>query len=329
LIRELRADVLLSTGNFALLNSPIPQIMLSRNALYTSRDFLCDLRMRGDHSLWLDTALKAEFARWSIRLADVTVAPSRAFAAELREWTGVDIAAIQHGFDEESFCADHTPLPEPVRHELESTEGVLRLLFVSHYNYYRNFETLIRALSLLRDRLAPKRVCLMLTCRLHSEANPGSYRADSADHLVKQLGLANNVIELGSIPYSLLHQLYRACDIYVTAAYAESFAHPLVEAMSSGLPVAAADTQVHREICGDSAVFFPSMSPAGLADQVCRLVQDKDLAKGSRAKGQLRSRDFSWKKHVQQLLDLAQSRFNGVHSRPAEQDSGTRSTTPT
>ncbi len=309
LIRQVRADVLLSTGNFALWNSPVPQILLSRNALYASRDFLCDLRSRGDYKIWLDTELKAEFARWSIRRADVTVAPSTAFANQLREVTGVEVTAIHHGFDAESFFADQTPLPETARRALDASEGSVRLLFVSHYNYYRNFETLIRALALLRDRLAPRRVCLMLTCKLRSDSNPGTYSADSAAHLVKQLGLAESVIELGSIPYGLLHHLYRACNIYVTAAYAESFAHPLVEAMSSGLPIAAANTEVHREICGESALFFPAMSPTALADQVCRFVQDEELAKSSSVKGLLRSRDFTWKQHVQQLLDLAQSRF--------------------
>jgi glycosyltransferase involved in cell wall biosynthesis len=318
LIRQVRADVLLSTGNFALWNSPVPQILLSRNALYTSRDFLRDLRSRGDYKIWLDTEMKAEFARWSIRRADVTVAPSRAFANQLRDWTGEEVTAIHHGFDAESFFADQTPLPETARRALEASEGALRLLFVSHYNYYRNFETLIRALSLLRDRLAPRRVCLILTCKLCSDANPGTYSADSATHLVQQLGLAESVIELGSISYGLLHHLYRASNIYVTAAYAESFAHPLVEAMSSGLPIAAANTDVHREICGESALFFPSMSPTALADQVCRFVEDKELAKISSAKGLLRSRDFTWRQHVQQLLDLAQSRFAETIAKQAQ-----------
>ena len=305
LIRHVRADALLSTGNFALWNSPVPQILLSRNALYTSQEFLCDLRRRGDYRIWLDTELKAEFARWSIRRAGVTVAPSRAFANQLRDWTGVEVTAIHHGFDAESFFADQTPLPETARRALQASEGAVRLLFVSHYNYYRNFETLIRALSLLRDRLAPRRVCLILTCKLCSDANPGTYSADSATHLVQQLGLAESVIELGSISYGLLHHLYCASDIYVTAAYAESFAHPLVEAMSSGLPIVAANTEVHREICGESALFFPPMSPTALADQVCRFVHDEELAKSSSGKGLLRSQDFSWKQHVQQLLDLA------------------------
>ena len=309
LIRQAGAEVLLSTGNFALWNSPVPQILLSRNALYISRDFQRDLRNRGDYKIWLDTELKAEFARRSIRRADVTVAPSRAFANQLRDWTGVEVTAIHHGFDAESFFADQTPLPESARRALEASEGALRLLFVSHYNYYRNFETLIRGLSLLRDRLAPRRVCLILTCKLRSDSNPGSYSADSAARLVKQLGLERDVIELGSVPYGLLHHIYRASDIYVTAAYAESFAHPLVEAMSSGLPITAADTDVHREICGESALFFPSISPTALADQVCRFVQDEELAKNFTAKGLRRSQDFTWKQHVQQLLELAPCKF--------------------
>src|SRR3979411_1806095 len=47
LIRKMSADVLLSTGNFAVWNSPVPQILLSRNSLYTSADFSQDLWRRG------------------------------------------------------------------------------------------------------------------------------------------------------------------------------------------------------------------------------------------------------------------------------------------
>ena len=38
-IRRAGADILLSTGNFALYRSPVPQILLSRNALYTVDGF--------------------------------------------------------------------------------------------------------------------------------------------------------------------------------------------------------------------------------------------------------------------------------------------------
>ncbi len=113
------------------------------------------------------------------------------------------------------------------------------------------------------------------------------------------------MVELGAIPYSLLHQVYRECDVYVTSAYAESFAHPLVEAMASGLPVVASDLAVHREICQDAAIYFQRFSPAELAEQVCRVAANGELSKQLSERGLARSLDFSWKKHVDELLTLA------------------------
>ena len=304
-IRRSGAGVLLSLGNFALRKSPVPQVLLSRNSLYTSTDFLRDVRRRGEYGLWLDTRIKGSLARRSIEWADATVAPTEAFAQELRKWTGHDVVSIHHGFDPETFFRDQTPLAADIRQKLEQDKDALRLLYVSHYNYYRNFETLLRALPGLRERLGSRKLRLFLTCRLRSEDNPGSYRAQAAADLVAQLGIADLVVELGAVPYPLLHQVYRACNIYVAPAYAESFAHPLVEAMASGLPVVAADSAVHREICQDAALYFPRFSPEALGDRVCQVEESAWLSKTLSERGQQRSRAFSWNQHVDQLLDLA------------------------
>jgi glycosyltransferase involved in cell wall biosynthesis len=188
-------------------------------------------------------------------------------------------------------------LPALVRQQFDSAEDALRLLFVSHYNYYRNFETLFRAIAVLRDRLRTKRIRLFLTCQLRSDANSGSYRAEKAAALVEQLGIGDEVVELGAIPYSLLHQVYRACDLYV--------AHPLVEAMASGLPVVASDLPVHREICGSGALYFERFSPQDLCAQVLRTVASSDLRQELSHSGRIRSVAFSWAKHVDELLVLA------------------------
>jgi glycosyltransferase involved in cell wall biosynthesis len=305
MIHRSGANVLLSTGNFALYRSPVPQILLSRNALYTSSDFRRDLRDRGDYRLWLDNEAKSALARWSVRVADCAVAPSEAFASDLRRWTGSDVICIHHGFDHEAFFRDQSPLPLEVRERLAATAGSLRLLFVSHYNYYRNFETLIRGVALLKKNLHPRTVRLILTCKLNSKENPGDYHADTAADLVRQLQLGEEVVELGGIPYPLLHHLYRACNFYVTPAYAETFAHPLVEAMASGLPVIASDLAVYREICGEAALYFPRFSPELLAEQVVRASRSDSQSTSMREKGIVRSRDFSWDRHVDELLGLA------------------------
>jgi glycosyltransferase involved in cell wall biosynthesis len=306
-IRKSGADVLLSVGNFALRKPPVPQILLSRNSLYTSTDFLNDLRQRHEYGLWLDTRIKGSLARRSIQWADRTVAPTEAFAQELRRWAGREVVAIHHGFDHEAFFRDQTPLAEDIRQKLdrEKEKDTLRLLYVSHYNYYRNFETLFRALPLMRERLRGRKLRLFLTCCLRSEDNPGSYSAEAAAALVTQLGVGDSVVELGAVPYSLLHYVYRACNVYVTPAYAESFAHPLVEAMASGLPVVASDLAVHGEICEDAAIYFQRFSLEELAAKVCQIGSSDGLAHQLSKRGQERARAFSWDKHVDKLLELA------------------------
>ncbi len=306
LIRRSGADVLISTGNFALWNSPVPQLLLSRNSLYTSAYFLRDVRARRDYAILADTLVKGYLARRSILRANVTVAPSEAFAEELSKWSGKKVLSLHHGFDPVAFTSDEAPLPEAARTQLEKAQDAFRMLFVSHYNYYRNFETLFRALPILSERLKGRRVKLFLTCRLSSGENPGSYRAEGASSLVNQLRSSQSVVELGAIPYRSLHHLYRACHVYVTPAYAESFAHPLVEAMSSSLPVVASDLPVHREICQDAAIYFPRFSPDALAERVVEVHESPSLAETLSRNGLVRSQDFRWETHVDRLLALAE-----------------------
>jgi glycosyltransferase involved in cell wall biosynthesis len=315
LIRGCRADVLLSTGNFALRKSPVPQILLSRNSLYTSADFYRDLRSRHEYRAWLDTHLRALIAKRSIHWADITVAPSEAFAAELRRWTGAPVLAIHHGFDQENFVSDSSPLGPEVEEKLRVAEPSLKLLFVSHYNYYRNFETLIRALPMLRDQMADRRVKLLLTCNLVAGKNPGAYRPEAAAELVKKLGVSDMVVELGAIPYRQLHHVYSHADVYVTPAYTETFAHPLVEAMASGVPVIASDLPVHQEICGAAAAYFPRFSAEALAGTLAQIARSPETSRRMAAVGVGRASQFSWKTHVEKILDLCRALLD---SKPSE-----------
>jgi glycosyltransferase involved in cell wall biosynthesis len=307
LIRRCGADILLSTGNFALRKSPVPQILLSRNSVYTSADFSRDLLSRREYRAWLDLRLRSVLAKRSIHWADVTVAPSEAFAVELRRWSGAPIVAIHHGFDREAFARDSTPLSAEVESKLRAAKQSFKILFVSHYNYYRNFETLIRALPLLRHRMAVRPIQLLLTCQLAPGKNPGAYRPDAAARLVRDLGVSDLITELGTVPYHQLHHLYARADIYVTPAYTETFAHPLVEAMSSGVPIVASDIAVHREICGEAGVYFERFSPEGVAEAVTQVALSPETTKRMAAAGIERAKTFSWKAHVEKILELSRT----------------------
>lgn len=314
LIAGVKADVLLSAGNFALRNSPVPQVLLSGNSLYTSTDFYRDLRRRGEYGMWLDTKIRGIFAKKSVQWADCTVAPSRAFANELESWTGREVSSVHHGFDAAVFFGDKSPLPPEVLDKLRAAEGCVKLLFVSHYNYYRNFETLFGALALARKQAPEFKVRLFLTCTLNDSRTPGAYKTGAAAQMVRDLGIRDDVVELGAMPYRQLHHIYKACDVYVTPAYAETFAHPLVEAMACGLPVIASDIPAHREICS-TASFFDRVSADQLAARILKIVP-------MRKKPTMPQKvEFSWSEHVAKLLVIAaQLKYGTAHSEIASID---------
>jgi glycosyltransferase involved in cell wall biosynthesis len=309
-IRAAKADCLLSAGNFAIKNSPVPQVLLSGNSLYLSQDFRRDLQSRNEYGALAGHCVRTFLAKRSIAWADCTVAPSHAFADDLQKWSGEKkIVSIYHGFDPERFFQDQSLLSMDIRNKLEASPDAVRLLFVSHYNYYRNFETLFRALPILRNKLGCE-LKLFLTCNLEPKKNPGSYDIQRAVESIHKLGIRENVIELGPIPNNLLPQVYRSCHVYVTASYAETFAHPLVEAMACGLPIVASNLSVHEEICGKAAMYFDRFSPDGLAEQVATVAKNPEVARQMSETGEQRSRDFNWGKHVEELLKLLRSLTN-------------------
>jgi len=75
--------------------------------------------------------------------------------------------------------------------------------------------------------------------------------------------------------------------------------------MASGLPVVASDLAVHREICGGAAVYFPRFSSEELAQCVVQLAGSADTSKRMSDRGRERSQQFSWKTHVEKILQLA------------------------
>jgi len=118
------------------------------------------------------------------------------------------------------------------------------------------------------------------------------------------------IVELGAISYPTLHKLYTEADVYVTPAYTETFAHPLVEAMASGIPIVASDIAVHREICGRAATYFERFSPEVLATCVLKIAQRDEVRKALVERGRSRADDFSWKIHVEKILELSRELAN-------------------
>ena len=178
------------------------------------------------------------------------------------------------------------------------------MLHVSHYCDQKDLGTLLRAARMLSDR-APGHVGLTTTSDLRRRAGspPASCPALLDDlRLFEELSALGVARDLGSVPYAELPRAYRAASLFVFPSYTESFGHPLIEAMATGLPIVAADTPVNREMCGDAATYFETFSPEALTDAVVRKVEGGPLGPGANHAGMARAAErFTWQKHVAAL----------------------------
>jgi glycosyltransferase involved in cell wall biosynthesis len=307
-VKRWGADVLLCLGNFCPLRSQVPVVLLSRNALYFTPRYSRDLWERG-HWLWVARhLLMSRLALRSVRAARLTIVPTDAMGEMIRSASAGSpprLQTISHGFQPwppgNGKASEGPPEPPP-----------FRFLVISHYNYYRNFETIFRALALLHAEGRPVR--LILSTRLQPGLRLGGYDTTIASRLLDELGIRELVTTLGSVAYDDLPSAYRSAHSVICASYTESFGMTVVEAMALGTPVIASDIPAHREVARGAALFFPPMAPGDLAARCRELMDSPGLRDRLRAAGVERAQDFSWHRHFQALIHVAARAAGGAYA---------------
>jgi len=113
---------------------------------------------------------------------------------------------------------------------------------------------------------------------------------------VAELGLAERVRVLGSLPCSEFERLYRAADLFAFPSAVEGFGLAALEALASGLPVAASDLDVFRTFLEDgrSALLVPVGDSGALASALARLARDSAARERLRREGLQVAARFSW-----------------------------------
>jgi glycosyltransferase involved in cell wall biosynthesis len=151
-----------------------------------------------------------------------------------------------------------------VRARLGLSEGARIVLCVGAKRPHKNQELLVRALSRLGDDV-------VLVLAGHPEPYDARLRA-----LAGECGVSGRVRFAGYVAEEDLEALWgiAACAAFPTRA--EGFGLPLVEAMRRGVPVAASDLPVLREVGGDVPRFFDPDRPEEAAEAIAKAMGDGD-----------------------------------------------------
>ena len=118
----------------------------------------------------------------------------------------------------------------------------------------------------------------------------------------------SDFITLDHVPHNNIDSELQHHDVLVSTSLAETFGFPLVESMAAGIPVVATDVPIHREICGDAALYFAPEDADDLAKQLMKLNDDADLRATLAQRGQARvSKMYNWSFHLKVLYDCVSS----------------------
>ncbi|MEP6716483.1 MAG: glycosyltransferase family 1 protein [Terriglobia bacterium] len=164
-----------------------------------------------------------------------------------------------------------------------------RLLYVGNDSHYKNVDLLVRAAPALKRRYPE--IAIFLTFPL--------------DHPAQRI---DGVECLGYLRQPVLSEAYGLADVLVMPSLQETVGLPLVEAMTAGVPVLAADRPYAREVCEDAALYFDPLVESSFMAVVGALMENASLRTNLVAKGIAQSgkrRDGQPYARIVHLLSLA------------------------
>jgi len=122
-------------------------------------------------------------------------------------------------------------------------ENTCNLIFPSLYSPHKSHIVLLKALTLLKQKIDISKLRLYIT--VSKEEAPALY--EYAD----KNGLSENVIFMGKIPYKETLRLYKSANALLFPSTIETLGLPLVEAASFGLKIIAPDVDYAHEVLED------------------------------------------------------------------------------
>ncbi len=234
--------------------------------------------------------LPRRMMQWAASRAAASIGVSSALVGILRRWGLAEerLHVMRNGVDLQRF----RPVPREQAREQLGLHGGPILLCVGNLLTHKGQALLIEAMPLLLARHP------QATLQLIGEG-PDRQRLE---HLAAQLGVAQQVRFVGTVPNTELLNWYSAADVSLLASEREGWANVLLESMACGTPVIATDVGGSAEVIGGSCAgrLLLQRSPAALAESIAALLADMPTREQVRAYAE----GFGWQQTSDAQLAL-------------------------
>lgn len=171
-------------------------------------------------------------------------------------------------------------------------------LYVGNIYPHKNVENLMKAFYSLSEKKEVKLVFV--------GSNDYFYQRFKND--ISKLINSGKVIVKENITDSKLAEYYSNAVCLIRPSLMEGFSLPPLEALQSGCLVLASDIPVHKEIFGDSVIYFNPNDIVDMEKKMDYVLNLNDKAKEEKIKeGKLLTEKFSWEKAAKETLKIYES----------------------
>ena len=185
------------------------------------------------------------------------------------------------------------------------------ILSVIKYDPRKNFENLINAFRLFRQRTACKLVVVGIGCEKYRD-----------EYGLEEMGIVDDVHFLGWVEQDDLPAIYSLADFLFFPSVYEEFGIPVCEAMACGTPVVVSKTGALPEIAGEAGVLVDPFDPDEMADALDEMWTDDKLRERKATEALQRSNEFTWEKCARKTLEILESAGDGRSLPVGSQQSG-------
>jgi glycosyltransferase involved in cell wall biosynthesis len=209
--------------------------------------------------------------------------------------------------DRISLCTPGAPAWAP-RAKAPGGDGYV--LFFGTLEPRKNLGVLLDAYELLAaggKRLPP----LVIAGKTTEQSGPWLER-------IRRQPLSHSVRYIGYVNPAKRRELYEGAKLLVQPSFEEGFGLPVLEAMTVGVPVVAANRGALPEVLGDAGPLIDAEDPAGFADAIDTIVNDPVAAISSTSRGLERARLFSWERTAHAMMDAYQAALKHRAERGAD-----------
>lgn len=178
------------------------------------------------------------------------------------------------------------------------------ILYVGDINYNKNVLGLIKAFGKLKTKRQNKDLKLVLVGKAFKQK--GLKELKEIKNLIGSLSLEKYVKILGWLDNKDLVGIYNLAAVYCQPSFYEGFGLPVLEAMSCGTPVVAANTSSLPEISSEAAIMVDPYSINSIAKGLSSVLDNPLTVKMLSKRGLKQAENFSWEKVAYETYGIYQ-----------------------